>query len=335
MAKKTTTKQAVYKMKDLKACPFCGGELVHRYSGLKDRLNTTKKTFSFSDCTECKTGMLNPTIVGDASEFYPVNYLSEGQASEQASSEANGGFDLEKWYRYNQYRFDFGLLTKATGLTLQSADSYVDIGCGSGERVTFALEQGCKNPLGVDKFDFAKNVSKAEIKIVNSDILKFKPSKKIKVASLFHVMEHLENPREILSHIRTDILKKDGYLIVQIPNYGSFESRLFKSRWFSLDVPRHLWQYNARSATKLLEDCGYKIDGVFQRGAPLHPVTIVPSINKELDVQRIWVNQNSSVSYKRLLMLVWAGMTILTIPFSLLQNLFRRSSMLTVIASSK
>lgn len=329
-AKKSDLKK-VYNLKTLATCPFCDGKLDEKYDNLRDRLDTTTKTFSFSECNDCHMGMLNPTVVGDASSFYPTNYLSEEEEVREVSKEKR--LDLEKWYRYNQYRYDFKLLKRASGVSLVQASSYVDIGCGSGERVTFAIEQGCRQAIGVDKFDFAKNRSKEEIRIINSDILDFKPAKKIEIASLFHVLEHLENPHEILAHIKNHVLAKNGNLIIQIPNYNSFERRIFKKRWYGLDVPRHLWQYNEESVRRLLEDTGYSVDAVYQLGAPLHPVTIVPSMFRELDVQRIWVNRSHGIMYKKVMMLLWAGLTVLTIPVALFQNLFNKSSMLTVVAS--
>lgn len=327
---KKTPKQA-YSMKTFTECPFCGGKLDEKYTGLRDRLDTTTKTFSFSECDSCHMGMLNPTVVGDASSFYPTNYLSEEIEAQEPVKRKS--FDLEKWYRYNQYKYDFKLLKRASGISLAQASSYVDIGCGSGERVTFASEQGCKQAIGVDKFDFAKNKSRQEAKIINSDILDYKPAKKIKISSLFHVLEHLENPHQILTHLHKHVIAKDGYLVIQIPNYDSFERRIFRDKWYSLDVPRHLWQYNEKSVRKLLEDTGYKVDGMYQLSAPLHPVTIVPSMFRDLDVQRIWVDQSHGSLYKKVMMLLWACLTILTIPFALFQNLFRKSSMLTVVAS--
>jgi 2-polyprenyl-3-methyl-5-hydroxy-6-metoxy-1,4-benzoquinol methylase len=318
-------------MKNFKECPFCGGKIVKRYSGLRDRLYTTKKTFSVSECLQCSAALLNPMPTGDVSMYYPTNYLSGEEETKATSS----GFDIEKWYRYNQYKFDFGLLSRVTGKKLEEASSYVDIGCGSGERVTFAIDQGCKESFGVDKFDFAKSKSKKEVRLINSEILDYKPKKKFEVASLFHVMEHVENPQDILVHIRKHILKTDGHIIVQVPNYGSFERHVFKARWFSFDVPRHIWQFNERALVQLLEDAGYKIDATYQLNAALHPVTIVPSMFRELDIQRIWVNRTHGIWYKRIMTMLWGGFTILTIPLNIIQNLFRRSSMLTIIASSK
>ena len=322
---------AAFKTKTFKNCPFCGGRIIKKYSGLKDRFDTTTKRFAVSECTDCHAAFINPMPIGDASSFYPTNYLS---GESEVKKSATPKFDFEKWYRYNQYKYDFNLLKRASGLSLGKVASYVDIGCGSGERVTFASEQGCRRAFGVDKFDFAKSHSKKAAKIINSDILEFKPVQKFQTASLFHVLEHIENPEEILAHIKSDILSKKGYLMIQVPNYGSIERRLFKSKWFSFDVPRHLWQFNEKALTSMLEKSGYEVKASYQSNAPLHPVTIVPSIHRELDIQRIW-NYPRSKIYKKSMTITWAALTALTIPVTIVQNLFRRSSMLTVIASNK
>ena len=320
-----------FTLKTFKACPFCGGKIVKKYSGLPDRLDTTTKTFSIYECVDCRGGVLSPMPVGDTASLYPTNYLSGEDQAEVVASK----FDLEKWYRNNQYKYDFNLLKRASGPDMKATASYLDIGCGSGERVSFAREQGCQKSFGVDRFDFAKNKSRHEDTLINSEILDYTPTQKFQVASLFHVLEHVENPREILAHIKDSILAKNGYVMIQVPNYASFESRLFKRKWFGLDVPRHLWHFNAQALEGMLKDAGYTIEGTYQVNAPLHPVSIVSSIFRDLDVQRIWINRSHGSAYKKFMKLLWAVLTILTIPLTIVQNLFNRSSMLTVVASNK
>lgn len=308
-------------------CPFCSGDLTKKYSGLEDRLYTTKKKFSVSECVDCESALINPMPIGDVSSFYPTNYLSS-----DSQEVATKKFDLEKWYRYNQYNFDFNLLKKSAGLSLDNATSYIDIGCGSGERVTFAKVTGCKKAYGVDKFDFAKNGLKNEVNIINTEVKDYKPKVKFHVASLFHVMEHIEDSASMLNHIHKHIIQKDGYLIVQVPNYESIERKLFGRKWYGFDVPRHIWQYNQESLTNMITKSGFKVESVYKINASLHPVTIVPTIFRELDIQRIWVNPNSSTTHKRLMTIIWAGFTVLAIPFNIIFNLLNRSTMLTVIA---
>lgn len=319
-------------MKTLTSCPFCGGAIVERYSGLEDRLDTTTDTFTVDECVNCKVGILNPRPVGDVSRFYPPNYLSgEGSADDSTGKR----FDPERWYRYNQYRFDFKLLERASAVEIGSASSYLDIGCGSGERVAFAAGRGCQRARGVDKFDFAKDSSRRMDRLINSEILDFRPTEKFQVVSLFHVLEHVEDPEKVLAHIRENILAKDGELIVQVPNYASLETKMFKRRWYCLDAPRHLWHFNVGALANMLERAGYGVQMSFQLNASFHPVSVLPSINRELDIQRIWVKRSRGRAYVTCMTLLWAALTVLAVPVVVVENLLKRASMLTIVAAAK
>ena len=55
------------------------------------------------------------------------------------------------------------------------------------------------------------------------------------------------------------LLKKEGYLIIEVPNFSSLERNLFGALWFHLDVPRHLYHFPKETLRILLEDNNYKI----------------------------------------------------------------------------
>jgi 2-polyprenyl-3-methyl-5-hydroxy-6-metoxy-1,4-benzoquinol methylase len=323
---------AKYDSKYFDSCPLCEGAIKKKYGNLRDRFDSVEDKFNLYECNSCGVGFLNPMPVGDASLFYPSNYLSSENAE---GNQVKNKMDLEKRYRFDQYDFDFKLLKRSTGISLQQSDSYLDIGCGSGERVSFVKEKGCKISCGIDKFNFSKSNLSQGTEIINSDILEFIPSKKFQIVSLAHVLEHLENPQEVLLHVKEKILSGNGHLFVQVPNYNAFERFIFRSRWFCFDAPRHLWHFNSYSLQNMLVKIGYKIEGSYTLNAPLHPVSIVPSLFRSLDIQRIWIQRGHSDLHKKILKVLWAGFTIATIPFNILQNLFNRGSMLTVIATIK
>lgn len=307
--------------KDLHSCPYCRSKAIRVYSGLKDRLDTDSGTYSVDQCQKCSLVFTNPLPIENLGILYPPNYLSPGNKSR---------FDIFKWYRYDQYRFDYKLLYKATGLKISDITSSLDIGCGSGDRVNYLSNKGVINSMGLDKYD-NKHGEKSST-IINSEIKNYKPRKKFQIVTLFHVLEHLDNPKKQLQHISRNILSSDGYLIIQVPNYDSFERKVFKNRWFSFDVPRHLWHFNEKSLTKLLVDSGFTVTAVFKKNALLHPVTIAPSVYRNADPQRGWNKSNKSGN---LGLLAWVVLTVLTIPFSLIQSLIGKGSMLTVFASVK
>ena len=60
-----------------------------------------------------------------------------------------------------------------------------------------------------------------------------------RVVALWHVLEHLTNPSEIME-AAADRLEPGGLLAVGVPNPHAFQFRLMRARWPSLDAPRHV-----------------------------------------------------------------------------------------------
>jgi SAM-dependent methyltransferase len=309
------------------ACPLCGGTLALRYDDIPDRLGTSPGGYRLDECDGCGLGLINPAPSGDLSSFYPDHYLSQEEdgGSESALSR------LERTYRYDQYRFDFALLRRATGLDIGSAASYVDIGCGSGERVTYAHGRGCGRAVGVDRYEFGKAASRRDVELVTSEVVDFRPVERFAVVSMFHVLEHVEDPVGILRHLRENVVADDGVLVVQVPNYRVLERRIFGRRWFGLDAPRHLFQFDRWTVRRALEASGWEVTAGYRVNAPLHPVTLVPSAFPALDPQRIWVGTGSPAG-RLVKQLLWAAVTLCAIPVAAVQNLARNASMLTVVA---
>ncbi|MCA9373058.1 class I SAM-dependent methyltransferase [Candidatus Woesebacteria bacterium] len=302
-------------------CPLCHGMSTHLFSGLIDRLKTVESVYDIDICSNCSLAFTNPLPTKNLDVLYPKNYLLPNKSFISK---------LFLYYRNDQYRFDFELLEKATNIPTVKLTSMLDVGCGSGERVAYARDRGIPRVMGIDKYD--NTIGRLNRNIVNSELTTYIPKRKYQIVSLFHVLEHLDNPHVNLSHIRTHYLRHDGYLVIQVPNFDSLERRLFERRWFSFDVPRHLWHFDEKSLCILLERSGFSVIKTFKKNALLHPVTIAPSIYKNADPQRIWsVNSGSKiVGY-----LSWVALTILTIPLGILQSIMARGSMLTVVAKAE
>ena len=78
---------------------------------------------------------------------------------------------------------------------------------------------------------------------------------------MYHVLEHLHDPRRALCEARR-LLAPRGKLIVQVPNLGCWQYRVFGSRWNGLDVPRHLYNFRFEDLKRLLESCGFGVNRV-------------------------------------------------------------------------
>ncbi|TWP24946.1 class I SAM-dependent methyltransferase [Apibacter muscae] len=129
----------------------------------------------------------------------------------------------------------------------KSSGKILDYGCGDGSFLKF-LKNNDFSILG-----FEPNTKASEIaisKIGNDNITNSLDSiekNSLDIITLWHVLEHISNPEEILSKLKTK-LKKDGYLIIALPNHKSYDAKFYKERWAAWDVPRHNFHYSKEGA---------------------------------------------------------------------------------------
>jgi len=80
----------------------------------------------------------------------------------------------------------------------------------------------------------------------------------IDIVVMLHVLEHLLDPRKEISEIR-NILKKNGLLVLELPNIGSLPYKLLRKKWRQFSIPDHYWFFSKKTITILLEKQGFKI----------------------------------------------------------------------------
>jgi len=145
-------------------------------------------------------------------------------------------------------------------LKLRSNGHLLDVGCGSGSFLRLAKSQGYQ-VTGID-------VSKASIKLakekfglcdvydMSAEELLSKNSwrKSFDVICLFDVLEHLENPVEVLSGLKK-LLKPNGYLVCTVPSYQRWP--LLFDPYVDLP-PHHLTLWTARTLETCMSTAGLK-----------------------------------------------------------------------------
>jgi predicted SAM-dependent methyltransferase len=70
---------------------------------------------------------------------------------------------------------------------------------------------------------------------------------------MWHVLEHVADLKTEIHHLQR-ILKKDGKLVLALPNYKSYDAEYYKDKWAAYDVPRHLSHFSQTSIKNIFKE---------------------------------------------------------------------------------
>jgi SAM-dependent methyltransferase len=132
----------------------------------------------------------------------------------------------------------------------------LDIGAGRGRFVAEAREAGW-HAYGIEPSQRGVAGARAlgiELQrgaIDDTDV----PAGSLDAATLWHVLEHLDEPGPALARI-VGWLRPGGLLLVGVPNLGSVQARVGGAAWYHLDVPRHRTHFTVAGLHALLRANG-------------------------------------------------------------------------------
>lgn len=136
---------------------------------------------------------------------------------------------------------------------------WIDVGAGDGNYLENVL---AKKKIGVEiSASGRKTMKNKGIQVLtNSQFLK---TKKLHadVISFWQVVEHVTSPAIYIQAAEKN-LKKNGKLIIAVPNAASWELQFFGKYWFHLAPLYHIWHFSPKSMTKLLKQNNLKIETI-------------------------------------------------------------------------
>ncbi|MGB4399459.1 MAG: class I SAM-dependent methyltransferase, partial [Daejeonella sp.] len=137
----------------------------------------------------------------------------------------------------------------------------LDFGSGKGLFLHFAALKGCQVKGIESSKPRAEYARKYFGLTVNTDYYTSGSvlNSRFDVITMFHVLEHLQNPSELMSNLVKSNLKPGGLLIAEVPNFGSWQSRWAGNRWLHLDVPRHLTHFTDSSLEKIIDNADCRV----------------------------------------------------------------------------
>jgi SAM-dependent methyltransferase len=215
-------------------CAVCGNELIIHYPKVKDTI--TNEEFAIYKCIECGLGHTCPQ---------PKNLMQY----------------YDNTYYGNRHGFTEGYCIKRRIKIVLSAmkdidgKRLLDIGCGDGTFLRAISILGW-NVAGTEINPYSESMKGL---IVKEHIEDYSDCSLFDCITMWHTLEHMQNVSTMLSQI-SNLLKPSGKLIIAVPNNSSLQSKMFKSKWLHLDVPRHLYHFDVTSLQNCLRIKGFLIE---------------------------------------------------------------------------
>lgn len=223
-------------------CPLCGGQLVRGPVSAIDRLVTGEGPFAVFECPRCRYGVTEPQLRGAELERY------------------YGGAYFGSFYEAGA---PAGLLERARGLYRERASTrrfarapfapdrgqgrVLDVGCGSGDLLAHYRGLGWE-AFGIEPAAEATRLARERGLSVHHGTLADQPWQRgsFDLVVFSHSLEHIPEPLGALAAAR-ELLAPDGQIAIHLPNWSSWQLRVFRGHWFSLDLPRHLQHFSPRA----------------------------------------------------------------------------------------
>ena len=134
----------------------------------------------------------------------------------------------------------------------------LDFGSGKGKFAGLAKDNGWQVKCvetSVPRAEYARKVYGLEVntssyssgKIFNTDF---------DMLTLFHVLEHLPNPKSLLGKLIKYNLKKSALVVIEVPNIKSWQASMSGNKWLHLDVPRHISHFTPKRLEQFANELG-------------------------------------------------------------------------------
>jgi len=135
----------------------------------------------------------------------------------------------------------------------------LDLGCSTGGFLS-TLKGPSWSLFGIEMSEEAATAARSRCgaEVFVGDILDAPfPPQSFDAITCFNVFEHVYEPKEVLTKV-SEWLKRDGIFFTMMPNIDSAGARIFKSYWYALELPRHLYHYSPKTLASLAQSVGLR-----------------------------------------------------------------------------
>ena len=234
-------------MKNLETtlCPICKTSKYDTtcVSEGRDLLYGMPGIFSTSICKKCGLERLNPRPAQSTiGKFYPNNYQPFLSASKKIPKV------LHKIIK-NQ-------------INLPNPKSVLELGCSSGALLATLKRYGYQT-FGIEPSNYAAEIANKQGINVICSMLEDAPLTNLRYDLIIAMMvlEHTYDPMSVLTKLK-NACKKEGQLVITIPDRSSIIRKIFGNYCFDLQLPTHTYHFDRSTICKLLTMSGWQVNHI-------------------------------------------------------------------------
>lgn len=313
-------------------CLYCQS---HGATALYTATDMYNFEFNVVQCANCRAVYLDPQpTLQQLDHAYSEHYYGEQE---------------KKFFSPFELVLDYFRKQRARALTNHLAPNahILDIGCGNGRFLHFVSQMGNYHLHGVElpgkAAQRAAQIPNIHLKIGELQANDFEPQS-IDAVTMFHVVEHLPNPAEVLAII-SQIIKPGGVAIISFPNIDSWQSRFFKGKWLHLDPPRHLYFFSPKDFSIQMQKHGFETIKTKYFNPEYNPFGLLQSVlnyfsdQRDILYEHLKHNKQYTANYSKLNLTLQTLFFVCSFPLFILadavESVFKKSGTVEMVFRKK
>lgn len=241
-------------------CRLCGGKTQPLFS--KGGING--RTYAIHRCADCTVWQIEPMPTAEElSQLYQSEYFHK------RSDRGYADYTSEKIYRSVTATLaknlqDLGFY--AWEQTLKKPRRLLEVGCAAGHAVNYFAVRGWQT-VGIDVAAEMVEAGRAVGRnLVCADFLHYDFGlTHFDLITHWATLEHLPEAEHFLRRMRS-LLAPGGKIYLSTCNTGYF-ARRYGTAWRYLNVPEHVFYFNAKSLSQLAQKCDLRVTRAFTYGS--------------------------------------------------------------------
>ncbi len=228
-------------LETVNACDLCGGKLFHEESVVDGWILVR--------CDACNVVFTSPRYTeAHLQKLYSERYYERdsGYLFMQIAEPSEDEYHLAK-----------SLIKMCEGSKREKSLRSLDIGCGAG-RIVKAFKDSGWEAVGIDLNLRAVTMGINRSLDLRVGSLDSRQIGKFNLITGFHVLEHVHSPSMFLQQC-VNRLSENGYLLLEVPDYGCRAARKMGPSWPYLYPDGHLYQFTAETLARYLVQSGFRI----------------------------------------------------------------------------